>query len=358
MVAQICSTGIVIAVTGSSQPSTSAYYAADFDAEFGADPAGSESGRHRASQTESVELELTQVRARLDKLRQRMRSALGPKVTVGLGGAAVLLIALAVLSLVSFVNGDSGLGMLLGGLFVAGVPLTGAAAIRAAQPWWRLSHEAALLRQRENELHARWDRAVVADEGPRGEPAHSEDDSERFWRAARSAGRPEPSPYGASSYPISSDSGYGLPGQSRTASSDPRSGSIGPSVPIDVTPDSDELHLVEYSALSPSSHVLAQAMRDTLGTPPPSKPSPEADDLDSSRQLLNAMVPQQPKKRRTARTEPSWWSPTGLHPSATKHATPAESQERPVGAWGALLALGALMTLFAVGLIAGVLTSA
>ncbi len=350
-------------MTSSTQTKASAHYAAASDAAYGTDDW--ESGRHRASQTEAVDLELAQVRARLDKLRQRMRSALSVRTAVGLGLAAAVLIALAVLSLVSFVNRDSGLGLLLGGAFVAGVPLAGAATIRAGQTWWRLSHEAALLRQREAELHARWDRAVVGSEAPRPAPDTSDDDSERFWRAASTTRSSASSPHQASShqadsYRARSDSGYGLPGRSWPAGSDPLSGYSATSAPLHGSDDDSEaLHLAEYSALSPSSHVLARAMRDSLGTPPTSTPTFNGADSYQNSQLPDIASPRQPEKRRgVARTDPSWWSPTGLHARATQHATPAEPGPPPIGGWGVLLAIGVTMTLFAMGVILGVLTSA
>lgn len=323
------------------------------------------------------------MRARLDKLRQRMRSVLGVGTVAGLSLAAVVLIVLAVLSLMSFVNHDSGLGLLLGAGFVAGVPLTGAAVIRAGQPWWQLNHEAALLRQREAELHEHWDRAVVggvaAHRAPETRPPDiSDDDSQRVWYAASTTSTASTASSTASS-PSSADSthtgpthagpdsSYGLPGQSWNAGPDPLSSY---STPVATTGDSSDnsdseaLHLAEYSALSPSSHVLARALRETLGTrstdtSPADTATSDPADRRQNRGVLEISSPRQSKTRRAGTsTDPSWWSPTGLHPSATRQVEHADPGSRSLGSWGVLLAVGAVMTLFAIGIIAGILTSA
>ncbi|MGH3545729.1 MAG: hypothetical protein ACRDPW_07380 [Mycobacteriales bacterium] len=336
-------------MTSSTQTRASAHYASTDTDWVSASTAGSTAGRHRASQAEAIKLELVQLQARLAKLRHRMRAAVGTSTVLSLGLACAVLIALAVLSLMSFVGGDGGLGMLLGGAFIAGMPLIAAAAIRASQPWWRLGHEAALLRQRETELHALWDRTVagsVASESaasPGSVPSQqtsagdSGDETEWFWRAASadSAASPAASP--------------GATTSSRATSS----------ASVEGASDADALHLAEYGALSPSSHVLARALHDTLGARSTDAPTPEVANSQRSYQLLDAAVPHQPKRwRTTARTEPSWWSPTGLNERAMQHATPADPTPTSVGGWGVLLAVGALMTLFALGIIAGVLSSA
>jgi len=298
-------------VRSDTQTRKSAYYASVFDADFDPfDESTPSAGRHRANQAQGVELELEQICTRLGKLRQRMRSALSVGVFFKLAFAALALIVLSVGSLMSFVRGESGIGLLLGALFVLGVPATGVAAVRAGRPWLQLGHEAALLRQREKELYAQRDGGVLPAQPMESSPTELPD---------------EVSALGFGSVAVS-----GVDNNSSV--------------------DNDPPPSTEYSALSASSHVLAQAIRDSLSsTPPDAAPA----------RLVDASPPAQPPtKRLAASTKPSWWSPTGLHERAIiGHSAPAQPEAQGVRGWVALLVMGTLLALFAIGIILGVLTS-
>ncbi|HEX3733210.1 MAG TPA: hypothetical protein VHU91_09855 [Mycobacteriales bacterium] len=329
-----------------TQTRESPHYASPFDARFraGSDSsAGPSGGRHRASHVEVIELELAQIQARLDTLRQRMRSVFRTRTMVGLGISAGVLITLAVSSLSFFMRGGSGLGMLLCGFFIAGVPLTIAAAVRAGRPWWQFSHEAALLRQREKELHAQLGPVVVAaEEADRSAPPES--GSHARYRTGRGARYDMPDEVSAL--------GFVPEGAADTRTSR--------------APDPEPLPLAEYSALSSSSHVLARVVQDTLrrSAAEASRVTEREDVASKSDHSVNAsagglIAASHPRKllSRGANTKPSWWSPTGLNERAIKHLTPAAPEPRPIGNWGLLFVVGGLLMLFAVGIIAGVVTA-
>ncbi|MGH3427921.1 MAG: hypothetical protein ACRDQZ_10210 [Mycobacteriales bacterium] len=338
---------IVYCVISNTQTRESPQYASPFDARFraGSDSsAGSSAGRHRASRVEVIELELAQLQARLDTLRQRMRSVFRTPTVMGLGISASVLIALAVSSLSFFMRGDSGLGMLLCGFFIAGVPLAIAAAVRAGRPWWQLSHEAALLRQREKELHAQLGPVVVAAE-----------ESDRFAT---------PGSGSHAHYQTGRGTRYDTPDEVSALGFVPEGAA---DTRTFKAPEPELLPLAEYSALSSSSHVLARVMQDTLGrsAAEASRVAERADTASQSGHSVNAsagglIAASHPRKllgRGAATTKPSWWSPTGLNERAIKHLTPAAPGPRPIGSWGLLFVVGGLLMLFAVGLIAGVLTA-
>ena len=313
-------------------------------------------GRHRASKAQSIELELAQVRERLEKLRHRMRSALGVGTATMLSIAAATLVVIAVLAFLSFIGGDGGTGLLLGGAFTVGVPLTAVAAIGVGRPWWRMSHEAAMLRQREKELHTERGDSIVAGEPVLGDEyfAMAETEHPVSYRARR------PARYDALDEVSTVDSSS-----------------------VATIADSVPLPLAEYSALSAASHVLGRAVRSTLTTDVSTEPTPgergsasgshsgavalaeviedtpvEVDTAPpkSSGQLVQVTRPAQPALRMSP-ANPTWWAPHGRNRKAIPHPAAPDVAQPKIGGWGLLLVGGALLALFAVGVIFGVLTS-
>jgi hypothetical protein len=69
---------------------------------------------------------------------------------LGISGAALLVVA--VLAVVGFAGGDTGIGLLFSSLAIVCLPLVAFAAWRAFHPLWRLSRELEILRVREQEL--------------------------------------------------------------------------------------------------------------------------------------------------------------------------------------------------------------
>lgn len=297
-----------------------------------------------------------------------MRSALGVGTATILSVAAAALVVVAVLAFLSFIGGDGGTGLLLGGAFTVGVPLTAVAAIGVGRPWWRMSHEAAMLRQRERELHTERGDSIVA-----GEPVLGDE------------------------YLSMSETEYFVPPVSYRARRPARYDALDEASPLDSSPvatiaDSVPLPLAEYSALSAASHVLGRAVRSTLstnlstdvstaesaparheslaGAAPVSSgavslaeivedaPATAGDaPVKSSGQLVQVTRPAQPAVRMSP-ANPTWWAPHGRNRKAIPHPAAPDVQRPKVGGWGLLLVGGALLALFAVGVIFGVLTSA
>ncbi len=104
------------------------------------------------AQEHSLTNELRELQGRIDGLRARMRAAVDllGVLLLGISGAALLIVA--VLAVIGFVGGDTGIGLLFSSLTIICLPLVAFAAWRAFRPLWRLSRELNLLRIREQQL--------------------------------------------------------------------------------------------------------------------------------------------------------------------------------------------------------------